>query len=306
MNLPTVPQLGVAIEGRRESLDETERRAALPRLNAYTRDTRFIDVFNTGATATEWTARTTSPWIKLSQASGNLREDARIVVSIDWDRAPRGENAEGTIEITGAGATRIVVVPIFNPTKAGWDRLTGFVESNGVVSIEAEHFTNKIDHAGIGWQVIPGLGRTGDSVAIFPTTAPSMDPERLVSESPVLEYRMHLFTAGRVTVTCYLVPTQPLHSGRGLRYAIGLDDQSPQVVTVGAEAEVTSLQWSRNVLNATTTGATTYAMTAAGAHILKIYMVDAGVVLDKIVLDAGGVRPSYLGPRETQVFTMTR
>jgi hypothetical protein len=30
-------------------------------------------------------------------------------------------------------------------------------------------------------------------------------------------------------------------------------------------------------------------------------MVDAGVVLDKIVLDAGGLRPSYFGPQETRV-----
>ena len=39
---------------------------------------------------------------------------------------------------------------------------------------------------------------------------------------------------------------------------------------------------------------------AAGAHILRVYQVDASVVLDKIVLDAGGLRPSYLGPPETR------
>jgi hypothetical protein len=35
--------------------------------------------------------------------------------------------------------------------------------------------------------------------------------------------------------------------------------------------------------------------------VLKIYMVDAGVVLDKIVMDGGGARPSYFGPKETAV-----
>lgn len=38
----------------------------------------------------------------------------------------------------------------------------------------------------------------------------------------------------------------------------------------------------------------------AGRHVLRVYMLDPGVVLDKIVLDAGGARPSYLGPPETR------
>jgi hypothetical protein len=40
---------------------------------------------------------------------------------------------------------------------------------------------------------------------------------------------------------------------------------------------------------------------AAGRHSLKITMIDPGVVLDKIVIDLGGLRPSYLGPPETRV-----
>jgi len=64
---------------------------------------------------------------------------------------------------------------------------------------------------------------------------------------------------------------------------------------------VPSRAWSLRVLNATTTGQTTLEVAAAGSHVLKIYMVDPGVVLDKIVLDVGGLRPSYLGPPETKV-----
>ena len=100
---------------------------------------------------------------------------------------------------------------------------------------------------------------------------------------------------------CYLVPTHPLQAGRGLRYAIGLDDEPPQVVEVDANVEVASRQWAQHVLDATTIGAATLQVATAGPHVLKIYMVDAGVVLDKIVLDGGGLRPSYLGPAETKI-----
>ena len=59
--------------------------------------------------------------------------------------------------------------------------------------------------------------------------------------------------------------------------------------------------WSRRVLDSTTIGSSTLDVTTAGAHVLKIYMVDPGVVLDKLVLDTGGARPSYFGPPETKI-----
>ena len=234
---------------------------------------------------------------QLSRIAGDLTDETRLNVSIDWARAPKGENISGAIEIDGAGASRTVKVPIFNPTKPRLEGLKGFVESNGVVSIEAEHFTRKIDRAGSSWQVIPGLGRTGDSAAVFPTTGTSFNPV----SAPVLEYDFYAFTTGKVNAVANLVPTHPILAGRGLRYAIGFDDQAPQVVTVGADLQIPSRPWSLNVINSSTVGASTHEIKTAGRHVLKIYAVDPGAVLDKIVLDLGGLHPSYLGPVETRV-----
>lgn len=44
------------------------------------------------------------------------------------------------------------------------------VESDGVVSIEAENFTRQLFRLGAEWRVLPDLGRTGGRVAVFPTT----------------------------------------------------------------------------------------------------------------------------------------
>jgi hypothetical protein len=299
--LAAQPRLGVAFEGRLEPMAADEHEA-LPVLSVFMGNTSFFDVFNTGRGRARWSAKVSDNWLKLSQLQGDLSVDARVTVSIDWARAPgRDGLTMGAVEITAGNETRVVSVPIFNPSSVRPERLIGFVESAGVVSIEAENFTSKVERGGAGWQVIHGLGRTGDSVAIFPTTAASIDLDRIVTDSPVLEYRMQLFTPESVTVTCYLVPTQPLKAGGGLRYAIGLDDQTPQVVTVGPGLEVGSPPWAQNVMNATTLGKSTHEITKAGPHTLKIYMVDAGVVLDKIVVDAGGLRPSYLGPPETRI-----
>ncbi|WP_291857294.1 hypothetical protein [Marinilabilia sp.] len=37
----------------------------------------------------------------------------------------------------------------------------------------------------------------------------------------------------------------------------------------------------------------------AGNHTLRFYMVDPGLVLQKIVIDTGGLKPSYLGSEES-------
>ena len=43
-----------------------------------------------------------------------------------------------------------------------------------------------------------------------------------------------------------------------------------------------------------TIGMSTHEIKTARQHVLSIYAVDAGVVVDKIVLDVGGLKPSYL------------
>jgi len=43
---------------------------------------------------------------------------------------------------------------------------------------------------------------------------------------------------------------------------------------------------------------------AAGKHTLRVWMVTPGIVLQKIVIDMGGMRSSYLGPPESLMVGM--
>jgi hypothetical protein len=299
-SVPGAAGLGVALEGRAEPLRAGERGAALPALDVYTRGARFIDIFNRGRAPAAWAARPREGWIKLSRARGDLRDDARVLVSIDWARAPKGGPAAGAVEVEGAGAKYTVEVPVFNPASPRPGSLKGFVESGGVVSFEAEHFASKTDRAGAAWRVIPGLGRTGDCVAVFPEDAPSVGLARAAREAPSLAYPVYLFHAGEFGLTFHLLPTHPVRGAGGLRFAYSLDGAAPRELAAGAGVGVTSKEWSQNVQDATTKVGVPVRL-GAGAHVLRVYMLDPGVVLDKIVLNAGGLRPSYLGPPETRV-----
>lgn len=171
-----------------------------------------------------------------------------------------------------------------------------FSEVNGVVSIEAEHFRNKQDHDGFAWSILDGLGKTGDSVTVFPNAATTFND--LANRSPNLEYPVFIRDASDFDVYFYLLPTQPLVTGNGLRVAFSVDGGEIRVVTIDKETEVSSAKWARNVLNETTVGSGRIHLNK-GRHILRLYAVDTGVVVDKIVMTAKPLPTTYFGPSET-------
>ena len=270
------------------------RPPALPEFDVFTQQQHYIDVFNHGREPFDFTASASDPWILLSATHGHVgTEDNRIWVSIDWSKVPQG-TADGTVTITGPGEPEMKVnVVALNPTEPTRDSLHGFVETNGCVSIESVHFTNKVDSPNANWESIDDLGRTLSSMSIFPVTAASMTPP----QSAHLEYRMYLFHPGNLNVEAILDPTQNFVPGRGLRFAISWDDQPPQVVDALEHNDLHD--WEETVKDSVRMVAMKTKVEGIGYHTLKVWMVDPGVVLQKLVVDTGGVKPSYLGPPES-------
>jgi hypothetical protein len=89
-------------------------------------------------------------------------------------------------------------------------------------------------------------------------------------------------------------PTHHIHASRGLRYAAAIDQAAPVIVDIEKGRD-----WSDGVLRNAVWASAEFRIERAGRHTLRLWMVDPGVVLDRIVIDLGGLRPSYLGPPET-------
>jgi hypothetical protein len=181
-----------------------------------------------------------------------------------------------------------------SPSKAN----KGFVESGGAVSMEAENFTRRRDKNGFAWRIIQGLGKTGDSISVFPQTAKTFAD--FSKSAPSLEYQFYISNAGEFEADFFLIPTQPLVAGNGLRIAVSVDGETPQIVTVDKDTEVSSAAWSQNILNQTTVGKSKFSL-IKGAHVLRIFAVETGVVLDKLVLSSGALPKSYFAPPETKI-----
>jgi hypothetical protein len=206
----------------------------------------------------------------------------------------------GTVKITGANGEVAVSVHAFKPARLSRTTLRGFVEGEGVVSIEPEHFTRKTDTHPYRWIKIEDYGRTLSGMrATAPADAPSATPGKNAS---CLEYKMYLFDAGAVEVNTITSPTLNFMPGHGLRFAIAFDNGAPQIVTLVPEkysAQNGNTDWETSVKDNARCAKTHFTLSKPGYHTLKYWMVDPGVVVQKIVVNLGGMKPSYLGPPES-------
>jgi hypothetical protein len=297
IEVPDKAAMGVTVEGSEAVWPGTTNGAVLPAFDAFNRQRHFIEVFNKGKAPFDFTVTASAPWIVPAKTKGT--SDTTMWIAVDWAHAPKG-NASGTVTLTGAGTNVTVSVNAFNPTEVTRDSLAGFVEGEGFVSIEAEHYTRKTDARADRWIKIDDYGRTLSGMrAEAPVDAPSAVPGE---NSPCLEYRMYLFSTGKVDVAAILAPTLNFVPSRGLQYAVSFDDEAPQVVTVIPQkysAQNGNQDWEESVKDNARCGHTSHTLTKSGYHTLKFWMVDPGIVLSKLVVDLGGVKPSYLGPPES-------
>jgi hypothetical protein len=291
MQVPKAADMGVAVEGSDQVWPGPNGNAlALPVLSVFEKRARFIDIFNRGQQPFDYTVTANEPWITLDKPKGKVQREQRVIVNARWADVPDGVD-HATLTVSGPDNSKTTVkVPLHKP--AGNASLKGFIETQGVVAMEAEHYARAVPAEGREWLRIPDHGRTLSGMTALPVDAPTDEQPRMR-----LEYEMNLFSAGKVEVQATLAPTQKFKPGEGLRYAISFDDEAPQMINI--HADNSEKAWERSVSDGATVLTSKHNIAAAGKHTLKFWVVDAGLVLQKLVVNTGGQRNSYLGPPES-------
>ncbi len=293
--------MGVAVEGMVAAWPQASSSTwphdgsyKLPGFNPYGQQTRQLEIYNRGTEPFTFKAVVDKPWVELSQTEGEVQVKQPISVSIDWSKAPVG-GGNASIHVTGTGwGGATIQVETFKPDSKTAEKVRGFVEADGYVSIEASHYTDKKDVAGIAWEEIPLHGRTLSSISTFPVSDKRFENP---VNAPFVEYPVFFFSTGEFEVSSYFAPSLPITPGQGLRYAIGFDDQPPQTLDILAGHD--HHDWEKSVRTGVHTHISQHTIATPGLHTLRIYRVDPAVTLQKIVINTGGLRPSYLGPPES-------
>ena len=117
----------------------------------------------------------------------------------------------------------------------------------------------------------------------------------LPGSSPELDYKIYFFSTGTFPVTVYRIPT--LNTTGACRLAIGVDSAAPQTLTGVHSAE--EANWGNNVLEHIEKLSGKIQVLTPGYHTFKLWKVDPSIAVDRIVIDTGGLLPSYMGPPES-------
>jgi endo-1,4-beta-D-glucanase Y len=297
-------EMGVSAEGSEAWYPEEKSGLALPEFDPFSNKTHYIEIFNRGNIPFDYSIEPGADWIKLSSAAGKVTDQTRIGLSIDWEKAPAGKYNQ-PVKINGPGNNIAnVMVRVNNPELHIKQEISGFIESNNYISVEASHYTfNRQGENGkekITWTEIPNIGRTCSGMTVLPVTAGSMGSDEA---APVLEYDMYLFNSGEVNVKLLLSPTLNFHSTEGLRYAVSFDGQEPVIVNIHKDENTPDWKypayWNQQVADNIKIAASKHNIEKPGKHTLKIRMVDPGIVIQKIVVETDKVGASYLGPPES-------
>lgn len=298
VSVKDIASMGVAVEGDSSVASEGDHNH-LPDFDSFTRPTHYVDVFNKGTIPFLFTVSANSPWIIPSVIKGIVKYQQRVIIAIDWNKVPFGSNVQGTVFIKANGQTVPVEVTVFHPESPARNHLHGFVETDGYVSMDATHYTKRHDVNGVGWRSVPWYGREFSSMMPVPdTTASTTD----LSKAPYLEYSFYLNTKGPIDVNTLIAPTLNCLPDAGLRFAVAFDNQPAQIVSIpkiDITGEDDNAAWSRSVIDNIRVCTTKFINERPGYHTLRIYMIDPIVVLQKIVINTGGLKSSFLFPPES-------
>lgn len=300
------PRLALQVAGE----DVTGARAfhALPAFDNYLRRTYPVEIYNRGGGTLAWTAHASEPWVVLSKSAGKIADEERITVGIDWEKAPSGNAVPAQIVFRAGEQSEKVLVSLFNPTAPSRAELRGiYVENNGCVSIPAAGCHRVRENDRIKITAVEDLGIEGPALQLGDPTAPLQIFRS--RDVPCAEYDFYAFDAGSVDVYTYVLPTFPLHADRDFRigentntdtkYSVQIDDGA--LATPSSSHVEYSQVWFESVLRNCAVNKSTLHIDKPGRHTLRIRVGDPGIVLQKIVLDFGGMKRSYLGPQSTLI-----
>ncbi|MBN2351507.1 MAG: glycosyl hydrolase 115 family protein [Spirochaetales bacterium] len=293
IEVPEAAEMGVAVEGSVKFWPRTKTGLRLPEFDPLQRQAHYIDVFNRGRTPFEVRVRADEPWVLVEPDEGRVARGLRVWAKIDWKAAPVGR-AEARVIVIGPDGEVVIAVDCHGPEIPDRDIGEGFLEGGGYVSMEAEHFSRAVEREPFTWRRVPELGRTLSGMTASPVNRGGVKP---AFDGPRLEYTLHLFKPGKVKVLVYASPSLDFRNEGGLRYAVSFDDQRRQTVNLHDHFDYNA--WCRAVADNILVTSSEHSLSEAGTHVLHLWLVDTGVVFEKIVVDAGGVRSCYLGPPES-------
>ena len=265
----------------------------------------LLDIDSRGSEDFHYTVRCRAPWLFVSSTEGTscLEKQPRTTIALTCDKTYlEGEQTASIridIEFAGGDKTWSEVEVRADGQRTALCGKNIFMENEGVLSIDAAHYSRKVDTGEGGWQVIPHLGRTSDALKAFPVTK-NWEGEK---ERPYVEYSFLAKREGDYLLRFYLAPRNPLVKGGTMQGAFCINEGELRrfdAVNSGYFAEWQNTQWSSGVTSHIRLIEQNVKL-KKDVNTLRFYAADPNIILEKIVLYRTDLplRETYLAPPES-------
>ncbi|GAB1207294.1 hypothetical protein APSETT445_006008 [Aspergillus pseudonomiae] len=307
---PIVGWIGIAVDGHpgvrpgltNEESDRTHpsRRdhiagVTLPPMEPYGPKSRYFEIYCRGSKSVSWALTSPHHWLTLSPSSGTIQPkggDELVTVSVDWEQVPTHFDDTLLVDLhSSLGDFEQIHIPVKSRSLAA--DIRGFVEADEHVSIYATSFTNPLLSS---YRVLPFIGRT-------PTGGVALAVGTPASHSEYLQYPFITFTpTATATLILEFTLTLDTDTTSPITYNVQLDDGALASYRLVARVEKPGKLpdgWHDSVMDNIWTRRHSIDLGVPGLHTLRIRLHNENCVLEKIVVDLGGVRESYLGPPQS-------
>ena len=300
IDIPNASEVGIAVEGSKKWWPNASDEAILPTFTSFENNTFYVDVFNRGMEPFNYKIKSKSDWIVFSQTKGSIDKQQRIEVNIDREKAPKGTNK--TFFTVKANKRSIPVYVQTNNVDV--DGAKGFMESNGFIAIDADHFSTPYEPEPFSWKVVDNLGKTGSSIISLPIKKGRV---ALSETSPRVSYDVHFRTKGKVKVHMLFSPTINYATREGMYYGLSFDGEDPVRINYDSDPDIFNYNgkvpsnWHANVADNIKVITTEFEINETGNHTLNYFRVDEGLVLQRIIIETENsqLKETYLGPPES-------
>jgi len=274
---------------------------------------RYIDIFNTGENAFDFTVETTATWLKLETTNGSCKSRTRLWLSLDSEKAlentpieacPNNAKKQALVKISGAGKEINIPVCADVLPKEVLSKLpanTYIIGPYAYASINPAKFTKNTAASGAEFTVIKNYGRdTGcDSVKILPngsSFAPGLP-------APMLEYSFCVLESQDFCINVFLAPSNPPRNttitplAEQMRFSVQINENERFTAVGLPKGDFTpghGVNWDFGVMDNSRIITIPQGVLSEGLHTLRIFAVDPGIVIQKIVIAPAAVKPEVL------------
>ena len=255
-----------------------------------------IEIANAGKGELTWRIEGGADWLDVSEREGRTCDIEPIFLTCDRTKLTEDVQTCRLLVIADDGKIAVDVSARKHPA----NEQPAYMPVKKVVTIEAHHFCRKQDADGAGFRYLPGYGRSGNAMKLYPATA-VFAPD---ADAPGLTYRFFAEEAGDYTCELWLTPTSPVQPGVPMRCTLTGPDGAHQLVTcVPADyrpGDNRDNRW-REAMLSHIRKVQAKISCAQGVNELTIGAVDPNLSLERILIyPEGHVMPaSYLGPKES-------